>query len=186
MRTQKLTCLSSQSQYRERGPQVENEDKRLRGMVMSKACMLCPLWLALPQEQLGKPGALQWPAQYAQQNAQKIILMRYSRRCLPSTDLCPCKLLPSKLRRVLSSQKQLFVRSEHDVGPQRPSINPGSQMRKSCVMLLCTDCRRSSRKKNHYNSSSQLRADQMPGPPRDGQLRCTLFQSMRRYTEQHQ
>ena len=30
-------------------------------------------------------------------------------------------------------------------------------------------------KKNHYIFSSQLRADQMPGPPREGQLMCTLF-----------
>ena len=34
-------------------------------------------------------------------------------------------------------------------------------------------------KKNHYIFSSQLRADQMPGPQRDGQLMCTLFLSMR-------
>ena len=26
------------------------------------------------------------------------------------------------------------------------------------------------KKKNHNNFSSQLRADQMPGPPREGQL----------------
>ena len=32
-------------------------------------------------------------------------------------------------------------------------------------------------KKNHNIFSSQLRADQMPGPPREGQLMCTLFLS---------
>ena len=32
------------------------------------------------------------------------------------------------------------------------------------------------KKKNHYIFSSHLRADQMPGPPREGQLMCTLFQ----------
>ena len=41
-----------------------------------------------------------------------------------------------------------------------------------CVRLLTV-------KKNHYIFSSQLRADQMPGPPRVGQLMCTLFLSMR-------
>ena len=34
-------------------------------------------------------------------------------------------------------------------------------------------------KQNHYTFSSQLRADQMPGPPQEGQLMCTLFLSMR-------
>ena len=33
--------------------------------------------------------------------------------------------------------------------------------------------------KKHYIFPSQLRADQMPGPPREGQLMCTLFLSMR-------
>ena len=31
------------------------------------------------------------------------------------------------------------------------------------------------KKKNHYIFSSQLRADQMPGPPRKGQLMWTFF-----------
>ena len=35
------------------------------------------------------------------------------------------------------------------------------------------------KKGNHYIFSSQLRADQMPGPPREGQLMCTPFLSMR-------
>ena len=30
-------------------------------------------------------------------------------------------------------------------------------------------------KKNQFIFSSQLRADQMPGSPREGQLMCTLF-----------
>ena len=30
---------------------------------------------------------------------------------------------------------------------------------------------------NHYIFSSQPRADQMPGPPREGQLMCILFSS---------
>ena len=34
-------------------------------------------------------------------------------------------------------------------------------------------------KKNPYIFSSQLGADQMPGPPREGQLMCTLFLSTR-------
>ena len=42
------------------------------------------------------------------------------------------------------------------------------------------------KKKNHYIFSSQLRADQMPGPPREGQLMCTLSLSIRHETEQHQ
>ena len=42
------------------------------------------------------------------------------------------------------------------------------------------------KKKNHYIFSSQLRADQMPGPPREAQLMCTLFLSTRQQTEQHQ
>ena len=41
-------------------------------------------------------------------------------------------------------------------------------------------------KRNHYIFSSHLRADSMPGPPREGQLMCTLFLSMRQRTEQHQ
>jgi hypothetical protein len=32
-------------------------------------------------------------------------------------------------------------------------------------------------RKNHYIFLSQLRADQMPGPPREGQLMYTLFLS---------
>ena len=35
------------------------------------------------------------------------------------------------------------------------------------------------KKKNHYIFSSHLRADQMPGPPWEGQLICTLFLGMR-------
>ena len=31
---------------------------------------------------------------------------------------------------------------------------------------------------NHCMFSCQLRADEMPGPPREGQLMCTLFLSM--------
>ena len=31
------------------------------------------------------------------------------------------------------------------------------------------------KKENHYIFSSQLRADQMPGPPREGQLMWTPF-----------
>ena len=33
----------------------------------------------------------------------------------------------------------------------------------------------SKKKKKHYIFSSQLRADEMPGPPREGQLMWTLF-----------
>ena len=36
---------------------------------------------------------------------------------------------------------------------------------------------------NHHIFSSQLRAGQMPGPPREGQLMCTLFLSMRQGRE---
>ena len=39
---------------------------------------------------------------------------------------------------------------------------------------------RAIRRENDYNCSSQLRADQMPGPRREGQLMCTVFLSMRR------
>ena len=35
------------------------------------------------------------------------------------------------------------------------------------------------KKKNHYIFFTQLRADQMPGPSREGQLMCTLFLSTR-------
>jgi hypothetical protein len=35
------------------------------------------------------------------------------------------------------------------------------------------------KKKNLYVFSSQLRADQKPGSPWEGQLMCTLFSSMR-------
>ena len=35
------------------------------------------------------------------------------------------------------------------------------------------------KKKNHHIFSSQLRVDQMPGPPWEGQLMCVLFLSMR-------
>ena len=45
---------------------------------------------------------------------------------------------------------------------------------------------RQKKKKNHNIFSSQLRADQMPGPPREGQLMCTLFLSMCQYSKQHQ
>ena len=34
--------------------------------------------------------------------------------------------------------------------------------------------------------SFTARADQMPGPPQEGQLMCTLFLSSRQETEQHQ
>ena len=44
----------------------------------------------------------------------------------------------------------------------------------------------SKKEKNHYIFSSQSRADQMPGPPREGQLTCTLFLSTRQQTKQHQ
>ena len=40
-------------------------------------------------------------------------------------------------------------------------------------------CGAQKKKKNQYIFSSQLRADQMPGPTREGQLICTLFLSMR-------
>ena len=33
-----------------------------------------------------------------------------------------------------------------------------------------SSCNHLKKKKNHYILSSQLRADQMPGPPREGQL----------------
>ena len=36
------------------------------------------------------------------------------------------------------------------------------------------DCMKK-KKKNHYILSGQLRADQMPGPPREGQLVWTLM-----------
>ena len=38
------------------------------------------------------------------------------------------------------------------------------------------------KKKSHCIFSSQIRADQMPGAPRKGQLMCTLFLSMRQET----
>ena len=41
------------------------------------------------------------------------------------------------------------------------------------------------KKKKHYRFSSQPRADQMHGPPQEGQLMCTLFLSMRHYSKQH-
>ena len=40
--------------------------------------------------------------------------------------------------------------------------------------------REKKKRKNHYDLSSQLRADQMPGPPQEGQLMCTLFLSTRK------
>ena len=60
--------------------------------------------------------------------------------------------------------------------------------------VLPTQCFGQNKKKNH---SDQIRlhlfqphqADQMPGPPREGQLMCTLFLSMHAYasyTKQHQ
>ena len=33
------------------------------------------------------------------------------------------------------------------------------------------------KKENHYIFISQLRTDQMPGPPREGRLMCTLLLS---------
>ena len=42
------------------------------------------------------------------------------------------------------------------------------------------------KEKNHYIFSSQLRADQMPGPPGEGQLMWTLFVSICQEIEQHQ
>ena len=38
-------------------------------------------------------------------------------------------------------------------------------------------------KKTHHIFSSQPRADQMPGSPREGQLMCTLFLDMHQQTE---
>ena len=37
------------------------------------------------------------------------------------------------------------------------------------------------KKEDHYIFSRQFRADQMPGPPQEGQLMCTLFVSMLNY-----
>ena len=53
------------------------------------------------------------------------------------------------------------------------SINRATPMMSSCHM------KKKKKKKNHYIFSSHLRAGQMPGPPREGQLMCTLFLSVR-------
>ena len=45
--------------------------------------------------------------------------------------------------------------------------------------LLTCKCQKRLKKKKLYIFSGQLRADQKPGPPREGQLMCTLFLSMR-------
>ena len=42
------------------------------------------------------------------------------------------------------------------------------------------------KKKIHSISSSHLRADKTPGPPREGQLLCVLFLGMRQQTNQLQ
>ena len=58
-----------------------------------------------------------------------------------------------------------------------------------CMMVLASlkkKKKKKKRKKNGYIFSSQLRADQMPGPPREGRLMCTLFLSTCQETEQHQ
>ena len=59
--------------------------------------------------------------------------------------------------------------------------NPHCQQRG--LRKVCNNCGKgrmklSQKKKNHYIFSSQLRADQTSGPPREGQLMCTLFLSM--------
>ena len=48
---------------------------------------------------------------------------------------------------------------------------------RSKIFRRCS--RHEKKEKNHYIFSSQLRPDQMPGLPREGQLMCTLFLSMR-------
>ena len=55
-----------------------------------------------------------------------------------------------------------------------------------CMMVLASLLKKKNTKKNRYIFSSQLRADQMPGPPREGQLLCTPVTSTRPETEQHQ
>ena len=42
------------------------------------------------------------------------------------------------------------------------------------------------KKENHDILLSQLRADQMPGLPQEGQLMCTISLGMRQIIEQHQ
>ena len=59
-----------------------------------------------------------------------------------------------------SSERSCYVRFRTFVLTCCTSITPLMSMHKA-------------KKKNHYIFSSQFRADQMPGPPREGQLICT-------------
>ena len=77
-------------------------------------------------------------------------------------------------RRALTRWRKVDVNLRRFSCPAGHASNP----------LLCTTLRlclgmARRKKKNCYIFSSQLGADQMPGPPREGQLMCTLFLSMR-------
>ena len=58
-------------------------------------------------------------------------------------------------------------------------LRAGDARENSLKALCCVEVPNGKKKKNHYIFSSQPRADQMPGPPREGQLMCTLFLSTR-------
>ena len=74
------------------------------------------------------------------------------------------------------------VSSRLSAGTQAPAW-ASNAARHTCLSMVLLPAQK---KKGHDMFSSQLRADQMPGLPREGQLMCTLFLSMRQQTEQHQ
>ena len=80
----------------------------------------------------------------------------------------------SSLCWILAKDIDLMQRSGHLHGQEEESLQASCKIRYK------------EKEKNHCIFSSQLRADQMPGPPREGQLMCTLFLSTRQQTEQHQ
>ena len=65
--------------------------------------------------------------------------------------------------------------------PVIPCARPGHQLQRDLLRYACRRLLHAAsslqKKKNHYIFSSQLRANQMPGPPQAGQLMFTLLLS---------
>ena len=104
-------------------------------------------------------------------------LLLYGMFCVMIAAAFWCATLPHSMQIVL--EVETSKSSKHLSSLERHVLELAMMKTQShCIHKAALKLEYCRKKKNCYIFSSQLRADQMPVPPREGQLMCTLFLSM--------
>ena len=107
-------------------------------------------------------------------------LLLYGMFCVMIAAAFWCATLPHSMQIVLTLKDETSKSSKHLLSLERHVLELDMMKTQShCTHKAALKLQYCRKKKNRHIFSSQLRADQMPAPPQEGQLMCTLFLSMR-------